>query len=690
VPTDRGEQWGQALKNTNFRKTGFPGHDPVDSRTMEWLRSQYPHIKRLTPDYEKAVTQHPLLNIDSLLIPSPYILDKTIDIDYEHSFVWDEKGELLGYLLVYATPDRKKFHIYRQVTSPFGRGKGIGTALAGYLAHTVAPDSLIYLYVWDKLISSIEFFKGKGFSIEDLIVYRKMKFHLMSVTARTLREKAVSTKRKDVSIVEELAKVRHDVKKSLKVLFDMTAMMSVDNFNKVAEDINRETTALLNTLNMYEDTTHLSHKVSLKDLITERVIPFVEAVDSSCEVRLILRSKIAPVIGSYISCSRALINIVSNAMDAIKSAGRRGLIEFELEQHDDTVTLSITDNGTGIAEERLIPGPDRVPLFVGNSTKGEMAGEGIGTRQTYSTFGADRIKVESKEGEFTRWTLSLKRSTSRDTLLLADLGTRYVRFIKSTQEIGLTRESSRTDISIFIWQLRQMELFSYDLIYHFSRYNNIRDIFQNVLLYRFGGKPFDFLKDEVRKCRIDNPSIGSWLLGMISRISRNETYILQHVPFQEYKDVLFQSYGQAIGRTMIFTLDPESGKFFTTDRKFAEHLDFVPYLSRDKDELLRGELVGDVRNVNSPIYLGVWSVKDLEDLHRKLKLIRRGALQLLQMGLEKEKRIAFYSTTYTTCDWEIDTLKTVTLGEMATIAEADFGRFIRPADNEMSGNLLTT
>jgi len=201
--------------------------------------------------------QLPLLNIDSLLIPSPYILDKAIDIDYEHSLVWDEKGELLGFLLVYATPDQKKFHIYRQVTSPFGRGKGIGTALVRYLAHTVDPDSHIYLYVWEKLISSLDFFKSRGFSIEDIIVYRKMKFHLMSVIAQTLAETTVTKKRPDVSIVEELTRVRHDVKKSLKVLFDMASMMSVDNFNKVAEDINRETTVLLNTLNMYEDKIHL-------------------------------------------------------------------------------------------------------------------------------------------------------------------------------------------------------------------------------------------------------------------------------------------------------------------------------------------------------------------------------------------------------------------------------------------------
>ncbi len=656
---------------------------------MQWQPNLFPCINKLTPDYEKKIAQLPLLNIDSLLIPSPYILDKSIDIDYEHSLVWDEKGELLGYLLVYATPDQKKFHIYRMVISPFCRGKGIGTAFIFHLAHAMAPDSHIYLYVWDKLISSIDFFKSRGLRIEDHTVYRKMKFHLMSVTAQLLREKVLSEKRPDVSKVEELSKVRHDVKKSLKVLFDMTAMMSVDNFNKITEDINRETTALLNTLNRYEDTTHLSHKVSLKDLITERVIPYIEAVDTSCEVRLIIKSKTAPVNGSYIRYSRALINIVANALDAIKSAGRRGLIELVLERHGDTVTLSITDNGTGIEEEKLKIGADHLPLFVGKSTKGGISGEGIGTKQIYSTFGADHVVVESAVGEFTRWIISLKISSTRDSALLADLSSRYVRFIKSTQNIELTKESSRTEISIFIWQLRLMELFSYDLIYHFSRYNNVRDIFQNVLLYRFGGKSFDFLKEEVRKCRIDNPPIGSWLLGITKRISRNETYIRQNVPFQEYKDVLFQSYGQAVERTMIFTLDPESGEFFATDRKFAEHLDFVPYLKRDKDDLLRGELIGDVRNINSPIYLGVWTVKNTDDLYQKLKLIQRGAIQLLQMGLEKEKRIAFYNTTYNSGDSEIDTLQSITLVEMAQLEEGEFGRFIRPADNEMSGVLLT-
>jgi signal transduction histidine kinase len=487
---------------------------------MEWHPGQFPNIKKLTPAYERAIRQSPLLNIDTLLIPSPYVLDKTIDIDYDHSFVWDEKGELLGYLLVYSTPDRQSFHIYKLVTNPFGRGKGIGSAFLRTLAHAVAPAAHIYLFVWDKLLSSIDFFQTRGFTISDQTVFRKMKFHLMSVTAETLRDKLAATDRPEVTVVEELSRVRHDVKKSLKVLFDMTAMLSVDNFNKVSEDINRVSTALLNTLNMYEDKIHLEHKVSLKELLTERVIPFIEAVDSTCEVQLVLKSKIEPVNGSYISCSRALINLVSNALDAIKPTGRRGLIEIVLDQQGDTVILAITDNGAGIPAEKLAKGPDQLPLFVGKSTKWTGTGEGVGTRQVYATFGAEHVDVTSQEGTSTTWTIRLKKSTTRDTALLDELSTRYVRMIKATQKAKLTPETSRNDITIFIWQLRQMELFSYDLLYHFSRYNNIRDIFQSVMLYRFGGQSFIVLKEELGKCRIDNNSIRAWLLGITKRINK--------------------------------------------------------------------------------------------------------------------------------------------------------------------------
>lgn len=654
---------------------------------MQWQSGNFPYIKRLNPGYEEAIRQSTFLNIDSLLIPSPYILDRSIDIDYTHSLVWEEEGEILGYVLVYATPDRKKIHIYKQVTSPFGRGKGIGSAFLEYLAHTVAGDTQIYLFVWEKLISSIEFFQSKGLQYQETIVYRKMKFNLMAATAARIREAIALTKDKDFSVVEELGKIRHDAKKSLKVLFDMASMLSVDNFSKVTEDIRREITALLNTLNTYEDKIKVSHKISIKELIVERLIPYVEAATIPCRVRINLESNVAAVLGNYVNYSRALVNIVSNALDAIRMANRHGLIEFTLMERDDAVLLSIEDNGIGIAEEKLQKGPDKLPLFVGKTTKEGVVGEGLGTRQIYATFGPDNIRVESGWHEYTRWTITMKKANRKDAALLISLGSRYVRFIKSTQKIGVTRESSKAEIAIFIWQLRQMELFSYDLAYQFSKYNNVRDIYQNILLYRYGGRSFEQFKAELRQCRVDHDEIRSWLMGILRRISRNETWIMQNIPFDECKGELLQSYGQAIDRTMVFTLDPESGRFFATDRRFAEHLDFVPYLGRERDQLLRGEFVGDLKNTTSPLVVGVWTARDREDLCGKLKLIRAGAQRFLEMGIGGEKRISFYATTYNSSGYDLDTFTTVTLKEMATMEDGRFDQLIREVDNEM-GNLV--
>lgn len=650
----------------------------------------FPHIRPLTPEDGKRIRLVPFLNIDSLLIPSPFIKDKTIDIDYEHSYLWEEEGEYLGYILVYSNPDRTRFHIYKQVTSPFGRGKGIGSAFIERLASDVAPDSQVYLYVWEKLSSTIDFFSSKGFVYQESIVYRKMKFHLMSASAKTLRQTISHEKDIDLTVSEELSKVRHDAKKTVKVLLDMVSMLSVDNCNKVIEDINRETTALLNTLNRYEDSIAALHEVNIKELITERVIPFIEVSDVPCKIHLHLGSKVPAVIGNYVNFSRALINVVSNSLDAIRESGRKGIITINLEEDDDTVTLAIQDNGIGIERERLAIGPDALPLFVGKTTKYKMgrSGEGIGTRQIFSTFGPASITVESMIGEGTKWIILMKKSTQKETVHLSDMKSRYVMFIKSTEKIPINETSSRMNVAAFIWQLRQMEIFSYDLIYNFSRYNNVRDIFRNILLYRYGGKDFQFLKTELKKFRIDDEVIKSWLLGIVSRVKRNESYLMGTFPFNEYKGILFKSYGQALDRTIIFTLDPETGRFHATDRKLAEHMDFVPYLHRERDLLLRGEFVGDVRNIASPIHLGVWSISNRDDACQKLRLIRQGALKLIDMGLKKEKSICFYTTTYVTGAHEIDTLISTTLGELATSKDHELERFIVSSEDEFHGMVL--
>ena len=582
---------------------------------MAEVKPEFPFIRCLTPEDEQRIKKIPFLNIDTVLIPSPYVKDKKIDKDYRHSYVWDEEGEILGYLVVYSNKKQTRFHIYTQVTSPFGRGKGIGSAFVEKLACEVPPESTIYLYVWEKLGSVVNFYGVRGFQYQETTVYRKMTFSMLSGQAQFIRDRMARLHGKDFSLAEELSRVRHDARKSLKVLLDMIGVISIDNFHKVVEDVNRETTALLNTLNVYEDKISETHRVDIKELVQERVIPVIEAGEIPCDVRLTLGGNVPEVSGNYMNYSRALINIVSNALDAIASADRRGLIDIVLRPDGEKVMLSIEDNGIGIEAERLKRGDDRLPQFVGKTTK---EGEGLGTRQIFATFGPNNIVVESEPDRFTRWTIALPKATRRRTNLMAILESRYISLFKISQRVSVTQKSSRTQVAVFIWQLRQMEIFSYDLVNQFSRYNNVRDIYRTILLYRYGGKNWQFLKAELDKCRIDHQIFKVWLATILKRIKRNETFLAKKFDFEDYKGMQFKSYGQDIKHHIIFTIDPFSGRFFSCERKLAEHMDFVPYLGRERDELLRGEFIGDVKNLESPICLGVWSVTDRDDLLDKL------------------------------------------------------------------------
>ena len=136
--------------------------------------------------------------------------------------------------------------------------------------------------------------------------------------------------------------------------------------------------------------------------------------------------------------------------------------------------------------------------------------------------------------------------------------------------------------------------------------------------------------------------------------------------------------------SIIFTIDPESGRFYATDRKLAEHLDFVPYLGKERDFLLRGEFKGDVNNDNQPVFLGLWSVENREDLENKLKLLRNGANTLIGMGLHPEKKISFYQTTYPRYIYDVDTYRSLTLRKLGSMDDDELLNCTKLTDDEFS------
>ncbi len=645
-------------------------------------------IYPLTPELEKRILHNPLLNIDTFIIPSPYVKNPNLIKDYEHSFVFIEEGELLGYILVYSDRGKHDFLIYKVITSPFGRGMGIGTLLIEYLSEMIPTGSTINLYAWEKQQDTMDFFTNMGFQSEESIVYRNLIYHYFTSTKGQIIKNRDKIKIKGASAQEEIGNTRHDARKAVRLLSSMVEKLALENCGRIIEDINRETTGLVNILNSFRDSIETIHEVDLKDLIVERIIPFIDTSSQDCRIKLNMASRISTIKGSYLNISRALINLISNSLEAIKEKGERGIIKLELTQDEENVYLLVEDNGTGIKPELLEKDDKGYPTFVGKTTKRRKKGEGLGSIQIFSAIGVENIKINSIQGQGTSWHLNFKKKQQEKEKWFLSLERRFFEYKDLRETIRLTDTTPENVIISVIWLMRKMEIFLFDLIMQFSKYHNMRDVYRNTLVYLQGYDTEEKLKATIDEYRCDNPVIKEWMYDITLEIRIMMNNLKQKVNINEYKGEFFKSYGQAIDNIMIFTLDPENGNFLVTDRKLAEHFDFVYYLKKDKENLLRGEFIGDMKNLDNPILFGVWDISSDEDLIVKLKLIREGAKRLVEIGIDKEKKLAFYQTTYCNNTNDINTDKTTTFGEFINLSDDELHYFKRESDDELQGFIV--
>jgi signal transduction histidine kinase len=643
-------------------------------------------IRILTPKLEKRILKNPLLNIDTFIIPSPYIKYPDIEKDYTHSYVWYNEGEILGYMVVYSNPENNVYFIYKLATSPFGRGKGIGSSFIRHLAERIPSRARISLYIWEKQADTVEFFHNRGFITEEQIVYRNLIYYYLSVSKEDVKNKLTASQQASGTKQEEIGKTRHDARKNLLLLSNMVEMLTIDNCDRMIEDINRETTSLINMLNSYRDSMEVVHEVNLRELILARLVPFVKTAPVPCRLLVNLDSESPVVLGYHVNISRALLNLLSNSIDAIEESGRKGNIRISLHEVEDNIVMVLQDNGIGIKEDLLEIGETGFPKFVGNTTKGKDGGEGVGTRQIYSTFGTENITVNSVYGKGTTWEIIFaKYSSSGPVKQFLKLERQFNEFKTLWEDYSLSGSKTRNDIIAYIWQIRKMEIFLFDIIMQFSKYHNIRTIYRTILAFYNDRISADEYKDTVEHYKTDNEAAIAWLYEIVSEIKIRGKYFREKVDPEKFRGPLFKSYGQALENNIIFTLDPETGRFKASDRKLAEHLDFVTYLGKEKDSLLRGEFKGDVSHDSQPIFLGLWSVESEEDLRNKLLLLRRGANTLVGMGLHPDKKLSFYQTTYPRWKFDIDTYRSLTLNQFGSMSDEELFKCTKISDNEFSG-----
>lgn len=648
------------------------------------MEEKYTSIKKLTPQLEKNILKNPLLNIDTFIIPSPYIKYPDIVKDYEHSYVWYDESEILGYMVVYSNPEKNVYFIYKLAASPFGRGKGIGSAFIKHLAENIPSKARISLYIWEKQADTVNFFHNRGFITEEQIVYRNLIYYYLSAWKEDVKNKLSDGINSLGAKKEEIGRTRHDARKTLRLLSNMVEMLTIDNCDRIIEDINRESTSLINMLNSYRDSMEVLHEVNLRELILARLVPFVKTAPVPCRLLVNLDSESPVVMGYHVNISRALLNLLSNSIEAIEEAGRKGNIRISLHEKKNKIVLVLQDNGAGIKKELLEKDEKGFPLFVGRTTKYKKSGEGIGTRQIYSTFSPENISVDSQFGKGTRWEILFDKSSSAPDKQFFKIKRQFNEFKTLWEDYSLSGNKTRNDVIAYIWQIRKMEIFLFNLIMQFSKYHNIRIIYRTILSFYADQITADSFKKTVESYRTDHAEVIDWLYEIVSEIKIREKYLREKADPEKYRGPLFKSYGQALENNIIFTLDPETGRFFATDRKLAEHLDFVSYLGKEKDLLLRGEFKGDVNNDSQPVFLGLWSVESREDLDNKLVLLRQGAITLMDMGLHKDKKLSFYQTTYSRWKYDIDTYRSMTLNQFGSMSDEELLNCTKPTDDEFS------
>ncbi len=646
-------------------------------------------IQPLTPELELSIERNPLLNIDTFLIPSPYVKDARLEKDLEHSFVWLQEGEILGYILVYSDREEQTFLIYKLVTSPFVRGGGIGSALAAHMVHSVAPAALLYLYIWEKQADSLEFFLRRGFQMGETIVYRNLVFFHLSGNAGDVVARLGKGPQHALLSREEIGRTRHDARKTIRFLSHMVDMLSIDNCGRIIEDINRETTSLVNILNSFRDSMSRVHEVNITELILERIVPYVGGSMVNCELRLKLQKTSMVVLGNYVSFGRAFVNIVANSLEAISASGRPdGIMEIKIAEEQGVPYVRFRDNGVGMTTDQLERDGEGIPRFVGNSTKIRKEGEGLGTLQIFSTFGPENITVDGRPNRGCTWRISFRKPLAHSDPWYARLEQRFHEFSR-LNEVGrdiLPPEAPPQEWIGYIWQTRKIEIFLFDVILHFSAHHNIRTIFRTVFSFLMTDITWEVLSAEVENLRVDRVVMKTWLLDA-ARILRERWEFIGDPSSPELSGAMLKSYGQAVENVIIFTLNPVTGRFFATDRKLAEHLDFAPYLQAPREQLLRGEFIGDLKNTDRPVFLGVWSVDSEADLLNKLKLVQAGVRKLLQIGIDPEKKLALYQTTTVRHTRDLDSDATATLRSFALLDTPGLLRFTRDADDELQGYL---
>jgi len=147
----------------------------------------------------------------------------------------------------------------------------------------------------------------------------------------------------------------------------------------------------------------------LTEVIKESCHLIRESFDKRIDITLDLPDSL-PVFGDYSSLSQAIMNLCSNAQDAMPDGG---ILQIKARQESNNVQVTISDTGTGMDLKTIEKCFD--PFF---TTKPIGKGIGMGLSATYGIIKSHDglFKVESRPGRGTTFKIQLPMATAGDNL----------------------------------------------------------------------------------------------------------------------------------------------------------------------------------------------------------------------------------------------------------------------------------
>jgi len=201
------------------------------------------------------------------------------------------------------------------------------------------------------------------------------------------------------------AGIAHELNQPLMVINSYIDIVKEDfkNNNKINEDINilkKQIEKMKNIIFQLSDFSKTESKIAVVDInqIIENVLTFTSNYFSKNNIRIIknFNLDLPSLLVNQSQIEQVILNILTNAVDAIKPKGKGTIIITTSQISSNEVAIAISDDGIGIPNEFL----DKIfePFF---TTKQPGAGIGLGLYVSYKIIAAHngRIIAKSKENE---------------------------------------------------------------------------------------------------------------------------------------------------------------------------------------------------------------------------------------------------------------------------------------------------